>query len=380
MAAPTPDFGAAYQKSARTALIGIFIILSVGAIYLARDFLIPVVLAFFIALTFRPAVRRLAQYHVPPWAAATCFAVVLLVAILAAAYLASGPISGWIADAPGIQRQFLDKVRTIKDHVSGLINLSEQIQEASTPDNGAGVQEVVVKESGLLSMLTLAAGRPVYYLAMLSGALVIAVFLMASGDLFYSKLIHVLPTLSEKKTALRIVYDVEREVSAYLLTVTVINAGFAMTVAAVFHAFGMPTPFLWALLAFILNYIPYIGPITGVGLAALISTTFFPSLELAALPPLAYAALIGIETQIVTPLFLGRRLQLNSVSILLALAFWAWAWGVAGIVVAVPLLVTLRVFCSHVPQLSAIGEFLGSANGDPSPAERSLPAVEKQQV
>ncbi len=378
MAAAKPGLGAAYPNSARTALIGIFIILSIGAVCFARDFLIPVVLAFFIALTFRPAVRRLASYHVPPWAAATSLAVILLFAVLAAGYLASGPISGWIADAPGIQRQFLEKVHTLKVHVSSLISLSEQIQDAATPDNAAGVQEVVVKDSGLLSMLTLAAGRPFYYLAILLGALVIAVFLMASGDLFYTKLIRVLPTLSEKKTALRIVYDVEREVSAYLLTVTAINAGLAIAVAASFHAFGMPTPFLWALLAFILNFIPYLGPIAGVGLSALVSVAAFPSLGYASLPPLAYAALIGLETQVVTPLFLSRRLQLNSVSILLALAFWAWAWGVAGIVVAVPLLVTLRVFCSHVPQLSAIGEFLGYANGDPGPAEQQAPVVEKQ--
>ena len=78
-----------------------------------------------------------------------------------------------------------------------------------------------------------------------------------------------------------------------------------------------------------------------------------------------------------TPLFLSRRLQLNSVSILLALAFWAWAWGIAGVIVAVPLLVTLRVFCSHLESLADIGEFLGeSANGTTVQVERSV-TVEK---
>ena len=193
----------------------------------------------------------------------------------------------------------------------------------------------------------------------------------------YEKLLRVLPTLSDKKTALRIVYDVEREVSTYLLTVTAINAGLGVALAITFQFLGMPTPFLWALFAFILNFIPYIGPIAGVTLAGLVSTVMFDSLSFALLPPLVYAGFIGIETQIVTPLFLSRRLQLNSVSILLALAFWAWAWGIAGVIVAVPLLVTLRVFCSHLESLADIGEFLGeSANGTTVQVERSV-TVEK---
>lgn len=371
------DESAAFLKSMRTALTGIFILCIVAAIYGARDFLIPVVFAFFIALTFRPAVRRLARYHVPPWAAATGFAAILLIVGVTTAYFASGPISGWIADAPEIQRMFLEKIRGIRPYFAGLAHLTEQIQDAATVGAGAGVQEVVVKESVVPIMLSQAAGYPIYFLAMLSGALVIAFFLMASGDLFYEKLLRVLPTLSDKKTALRIVYDVEREVSTYLLTVTAINAGLGVALAITFQFLGMPTPFLWALFAFILNFIPYIGPIAGVTLAGLVSTVMFDSLSFALLPPLVYAGFIGIETQIVTPLFLSRRLQLNSVSILLALAFWAWAWGIAGVIVAVPLLVTLRVFCSHLESLADIGEFLGeSANGTTVQVERSV-TVEK---
>ena len=82
------------------------------------------------------------------------------------------------------------------------------------------------------------------------------------------------------------------------------------------------------------------------------------------LPPLAYVCLVGLESQLITPLFLSHRLRLNSVAILLALGFWAWAWGIAGIILAVPLLVMFRVLCSRIEALSAIGEFLGeSTNG-----------------
>ncbi len=373
MAAGRRDVSAAYLKQSRTALIGIFILGMIAALYFARDFLVPVVFAFFIALTFRPSVRYLSRHNVPPWAAATGFAAVLVCAALAAAYLASGPISSWIADAPEIQRTFVEKIRGVRGWFDSMVNLTENIQEAATPANDPEVQEVVVKESSLPAIFSLAAGYPVNFIVMLSGALVIAIFLMASGDLFYEKLVRVLPTLTDKKMALRIVYDVEREVSAYLLTTTAINAGVGVAVAITFQLLGMPTPYLWALLAFTFNFIPYVGPVAGAALSAVTAIVVFNSLGYALLVPLAYAIFIGIETQLVSPYILSRRLQLNSVAILLALAFWAWVWGVPGIIVAVPLLVTLRVFCSHLESLAPIGEFLGeAANGNAELTEQTV--------
>jgi len=377
MAAKRPD--EIYYPSSRVALSGIFILSIVAAIYLARDFLIPVVFAFLIALTFRPAVRKLARYNVPPWAAATGFASILVLTFVVAAYLASGPISAWIADAPEIQRAFLEKIRSIRSWFGGILNLTEQIQDAAAPASEAGVQEVVIKDSGLPALFATAAGYPANFVFMMSGALVIALFLMASGDLFYEKLVRVLPTLTDKKMALRIVYDVEREVSAYLFTLTAVNAGVAVAVGISFQLLGMPTPYLWALLAFVVNFIPYIGPIAGTALSGLAAIVVFDTLSYALLTPLVYIVIIGIETQFVSPYVLSRRLQINSVAILLALAFWTWAWGIPGIIVAVPLLVTFRIFCSHLESLSAVGEFLGESTTDATAQAEVVAAPEKVQ-
>lgn len=362
------------QQSA-TAITGIFILLSVAAIYIARDFLVPVVLAFFIALTFRPSVRWLARQGVPAWASASGFAAMLIIVGAAGVFAFSGPISGLIADAPEIQREFINKIRGMRVYVDGLVNLSENLQEAAAPPKEPATQEVVVKESGLSTALVVLANYPAYGLAMLGGALVLAIFFMASGDLFYEKLIRVLPNLSDKKKALHIVYDIEREVSNYLLSLAAINVGVGVLVGLSFHLLGMPTPWIWALFAFILNFIPYLGPIMGLALSAIVSVVVFDTFTYAMLAPLVYGVIIGIETQIVSPAVLSRSLQINAVAILLALAFWAWAWGIAGIILAVPLLVTLRVFCSHLQSLGGLGEFLTQSNvengGAPAQAQPS---------
>ncbi|MFN4140340.1 AI-2E family transporter [Aestuariivirga sp.] len=355
---------------------GLLVIVAVGGAYFARDFLLPAVFALFIAVTLRPLIRALSRKGVPDWA--TTAAIVLIGAVLLglAVYAFAGAIMQWIEDAPRLQREFLSKISSLRASFSSLISLGETLQEAASPDaaNG-GAQEVVVRESLLPTALTFLAGYPVNVIFVASGAIVIAVFLMASGDLFYEKMIRILPSLSDKKAALRIVLDVEREVSAYLLTITLINAALATAVGVAFWFIGLPTPHLWALFALILNYIPYLGPITGLAFSAIIGIIVFDSIGQALLAPAAYGVLIGLETQIVTPALLSRRMSINAVMILLALAFFAWLWGIAGIVVAVPILVTFRVLCSHVEALAPFGEFLSQKrrNGEEAVEEIAPP-------
>jgi len=350
----------------RRLVAGLLVIAAIAAVYFARDFLLPAVFAFFIAITLRPLVRSLSRRGIPAWATTAGIMILAFLMAMAAVLAFAGALMQWIEDAPRLQREFLGKIASLRSSFQSLIRIGESLQQAASPDGGGNVQEVVVKESMLPAIFTVIAGYPLNVLFVAGGAIVIAVFLMASGDMFYEKLIRILPNLSDKKAALRIVLDVEREVSAYLITITLINAALAAAVGAAFFLIGFPTPHLWALFAFILNFIPYLGPITGLALSAAVGVVVFDGIGQALLAPLAYGLLIGLETQIITPTLLSRRMQINAVMILLALAFWAWAWGIAGIVVAVPILVTFRVLCGHIEALSPIGEFLSQRHAGES--------------
>jgi len=132
----------------------------------------------------------------------------------------------------------------------------------------------------------------------------------------------------------------------------------------------MPNPVLWGVAAALLNFVPYLGALIGVSLAAAIGLITFPTFAAAALPPLAYVVCNAIEGSIVTPLTLGRRLELNPVAILVALAFGGWMWGVVGALIGVPLLVVVKVFCDHFEGLRNFGEFL---SGEPTPEAQSEP-------
>ena len=348
--------------ASRTALNGIFIIAAIAAAHFARDFLLPVVLAAFIALTFRPLIRFLAKRGIAPALATTFIAAALIASGVLAVYFLSAPLAQWISEAPAIARTFAEKLRGLRSSLAAVSDLADKVQEASAPGPGPGaaIQEVTLRQSSLPAIILMATGYPVQLAVLLGATSVIAVFLMASGDLFYEKLIHILPRMTDKKRALRIVYDVEHEVSVYLLSFTAINAGLGLAVAVSFHALGMPSPYLWGVLAFFLNFIPYAGALVGVALSGFMAVVVFDTLSFALLAPLAYGLCALVESEIVTPQALERRLQMNSVAILLAVAFWTWLWGIGGAIIAVPLLVAFKVFCDRMEGFNRIGEFLSA--------------------
>jgi predicted PurR-regulated permease PerM len=178
--------------------------------------------------------------------------------------------------------------------------------------------------------------------------------------LFYEKIVQSFASLSEKKRALRIVYDVEREISRYLLTVALINGGLGVAVGLGLWAIGLPNPFLWGAAAALLNFLPYGGALATILFVAAIALVSFDSLSYAVLAP-GWVILCGIvEGQVVTPLIVGRRLEVNAVAIFIAVAFWSWLWGIVGALIAVPLLVVIKVFCDHFDGLRHVGNFLSA--------------------
>jgi predicted PurR-regulated permease PerM len=362
MVAPSPEVPN-YAKQSRTALRSLLFIGIVAAMYVARDFLLPVVLASFIALTLRPAVNYLSKRHIPPWLSAVFLLIVLVTGGFSAGYLLSWQVSSWINQAPQLTETFLEKFSGFRSWLDFIVNLTDRIQDVAIKPGATAIQEVVVRQPVLPGWLVVMTWYPLQVTITLLATLVIAAFLMSSGDLFYEKLVHVLPTMTDRKRALRIVYEIEAEVSTYILTLTAINAGLGIAVALVFYALGMPSPFLWGLLTFFVNFIPYVGALAGGALSAFMAIVTFDTLGYALLIPLAFTACSLIESEIVNPLVLGRRLQMNAVAILLSLAFWAWLWGIAGAAIAVPVLVTIKVFCNHIEGLSGLGEFLSDRHG-----------------
>lgn len=345
------EFGASW------ATIGIFLLLAIGAIAYAQDFLMPAVLSFLLALVFSPVTRFLHRHGILEWLSALAIVLTLVVTLVSAAYVLSGPVSQWIRDAPEIGRKLERRVESIRGSFKKAVEAAEQVDTLTQTQADADIQEVVVRTPSLLS--SVASGLP-ELIAKSVFSMTLLLFLLASGDMFYQKIVHVMPTLTDKKRALRIVFDIERQLSQYLFTITLINLGLGVAIGTAMWLIGMPHPLLFGVIGFAFNFIPYLGAIAGALLAGLVGLVSLDDAGQALLAAGAYLACTTIEGQFVTPAVLGRQLEMNTVVVFLSVAFWAWIWGLFGMLVAVPLLVAMRVFCDHVPQLKTLGEFLAA--------------------
>ncbi len=352
-------------------LTGIFIILSIYALFFGREFFMPVTLAFLFALTLTPIVRFLRKRGVPSVLSATLLVVVSAAAVGLGGYLLSGPVMQLITDAPQIGRTLTERIEELRGPFDRLMQVSAQIDNVTDTVNETGVMKVAVQQPGILSQ---AAGTMLSFATNAAIVLVLSLFLLASGTLFYEKIVQSFATMSEKKRALRIVYDVEREVSRYLLTVAIINAALGAVIGLGLWAIGMPTPLLWGVMAALLNFLPYIGALATIVIVAAISIVSFDSMSYALVAPAFVIACNVIEGQIVTPLIVGRRLELNAVAIFIAVAFWSWLWGFIGALIAVPLLVVVKVFCDHFEELQSFGNFLAAQQSDNGDDEEEEPA------
>lgn len=323
-------------------------------------------LAFLFALTLSPIARFLQKRGIAPVFSALVLVLLLVIAFCAAAFLLSGPVSDWINSAPEITRKIQQKLAAFRSPVDAVVQASQQVDHITEGASSPTVQKVVVQQPGLLPKAadTLFGG-----LGMVAVTFVLLLFLLASGTLFYEKLISILPTFRDKKRALTIAYDVEREVSHYLLTITAINVGLGTVVAIAMAVVGMPNPPLWGVAATLLNFIPYIGAFAGIVMVGIVALISFDFLSYAIIPPLIYIASAVIEGQFITPILLGRRLELNSVAIFIFVALWPWLWGIVGAIIAVPLLVSVKVFCDYFEGLASFGEFLSGRPKIDAPEE-----------
>lgn len=341
----------------RSLLIGIFILMAIYALYFARDFFMPVVLAFLLTLTLTPIVRFLKWHGVPEPLSATLLVFLAVIALGLAGYFLSGPIVDLANRAPAIGRQITERLAELRHPFETVMEVSKQVEKVAETTQEPGVQKVVVAQPGILSQ---AAGNLLSAGTTVAITFVLSLFLLASGTMFYEKTIQSFARMSEKKRALRLVYDVEREVSRYLLTVAVINIGLGVAIALGLWAIGMPTPFVWGAAAAALNFLPYVGALVTVVLVGAIALISFETLSHAFLAPAFVLFCNLIEGQFITPLVVGRRLELNAVAVFVAVAFWSWLWGFIGALIAVPLLVIVKVFCDHFESWRHVGIFLAA--------------------
>ena len=345
--------------------------------YFAKDLLLPIVLGFLLALTLSPVGRALARLGVPHAVSGVLLITATGVLILAIIGGSAGTVALWSDEIPGMTTEIQQKLRGMTEAVDTVRKATDGVDQMGPKnEDGQEVQEVVVKQPTLLDS---AFNTVTSFGATFAVTMVLAMFLLSSGQLFYRKLVQAFPTMTGKKRALTTVYNVEKRVSRYLLTITLINAGLGLCVGVYLMILGMPAAYIWGIAAFLLNFLPYVGGVIGMLLVGAFALTTFDTVGYALLAPLGYFVCTTFEGQFITPYMVGKSLAMNTVAVFLTVVLWGWLWGIPGALVAVPFLVVFKVICENFEPLKTIGIFLSGEDPEeiseahPEPPVAPLP-------
>ena len=336
-------------------LAGIFTLLLFYGLYLAAEILIPILIAFLLKLVLQPAMETLVSFHLPRFLAALVIVGILLAAVCGLGVMLTGPASAWVSRAP-------QSVAKVEAKLASVSALAREFQKATHDvekiGEDASQPAAVTVKGPPLSTFLFSGTR-----ALTAGLITIVVllyFLLVSGNSFLRRIVEILPTLHDKKQAVEITNEIQRTVATYLGTVTVMNALVGLLTGVAVYFCGLGDPLLWGAMAFLLNFVPIVGPLVGVAVLALAGLLSFDTVWQALLPAGIYLAIHFVEGETLTPMLLARRLTLNPVAVIIALVFWYWLWGVAGALLAVPMLAIFKIVCDRIERLMAIGHFLGT--------------------
>lgn len=336
---PMPEVARFWRTAAQSATIGMFIILLVVALSLARPVLLPVASAFVVTMMLGPLSARAERYKIP----SLLSAIVLWLLVIAVCYgviiLLGAPAVDWIGKAPEIGRSVQEKLHVLDRPLAAL----QELRDALLPSDkkaSLGVDIMSFVQPALL-VVTPAIGQTFIFFGTL--------FFMLLGR---SQLRRVVVAFFDEREArlrtLKIMNDIEHNLTGYLSVVAVINVAVGICGGVAAWVAGLPDPLAWAVLGFILNFIPYIGALIVEVAMFMVGLVTFPTLTHALLAPLLFLALATLEGHFVTPSIIGHRLTLNPLTVFLSLVFWTWLWGPVGAFLAVPLLIMALVVIGHL--------------------------------
>ncbi|MEZ5537844.1 MAG: AI-2E family transporter [Thiolinea sp.] len=336
-------------NSLKIPLWGLFVIALMSVLYLAKSVFIPIFLATLIAFLLSPPVNALTRYYVPRSLGSAIVITLASGLITLSFYYLAEPVGLWVERLPTEVQQIERKLSPFKDSIETVQETTKKVENIASIDNGEQDKAPNVVVTGPNIFYTLLNSTQAFLIGVLS-FLVLLYFMLAFGHSLTLKASSFLQKKADKTRMIRIARDVQHKLSRYLLLITLLNIILGAVVTLVMWLVGMPTPVVWGASAAVLNYIPYVGPAINIALIALVSLLTFEHLAQILLPPALLLVLNLLEGQLIQPMFVGRMFTINPVLVFLFVLIWGWLWGMAGIFMAVPLLVIIKIILDQLAE------------------------------
>lgn len=372
-AAPRPVEGDVRTSALRSLARAVWILAAcatVAALRVGRDLLIPLVLGVLLALVLSGIVESLRRWRVPR--ALSALVLLLLIAVGIGGVLDAiwTPAQQWINNAPRVLRTVERRLRPAQSVVQRIDAIADRVTNIASPAGKDSAPQSAAAAPSVTAASVLA--NTGWFAASIVMWLALTLLLLAAGPGTLARMTATLAVDWHAANVLRIIHAIRNEVGRYYATLAVINVGFGAVTALVMWLLGMPNPVLWGAIAGVLNFIPYLGCITTLVILSVVALVTFDHVTHTLLVGASFLILAAIEGHVVEPVFIGRRLDLNPIMVLVAVWMGGWIWGITGVVVALPMLVAAKVAASHSVHGGALVRFLSPNRRPERPWEERI--------
>lgn len=354
---------------------------AVYTLYFAKTLLMPIVVAMLFSLLLGPLVTGLKRIFVPRTISAVVIMAVLLGPFTLLVMQLTEPAQKWAKQLPDLSEQLTERLDEFTDSLKSERSSAPTPTPTRTPQPAEAEEEeergfrlfgwfrgdkeeepepepppVVVeppvkeedqvsariRQGGMEAVISVLSATPLV-LAQLVTSVILILFLLIFGPNLFAAFVDVFPHARDKRLTIMLVREIQRELSRYILTVSIINTGLGLVTGAALWIYGVEDAMLWGALVALANFAPYVGPILAMIILAIAGLVQYGP-ELAALMPvLIFFCINLVEAQFITPIMLGRNMRLNPLVVMVWLILWGWMWGAVGVLLAVPLLVCLKL-------------------------------------
>ena len=370
------DHPSAFPPSASRSLCILAVIACGAAAWATRDFLLPTAAAAVLALALTPLVRLLERTGIASVAAASIVMITAALALLGTSAIIAPSVLDLVNRAPEIAVTVEKRARPLKIWLGSLQLASDKLDAVTRIElEGPGNQRAAAAIQSNGTVLQFAPQM----LAQTLYVLVLASFLIATRETFRVRLIRMSSTHAMRVRVSLILNEALAQVANYLFTMSLINAGVALTVTVVFSFLGVPYAIAWGAVFGLACFIPYAGPTVTIILCTLTQLVMIPDLTTALLPPFALLAINVVEANIITPWLVSSRIEVSSLAVFLTVAVFAWLSGPFAAIVAVPVLIVFTSIARHVPGLEPFAILL-MAETAITQDSKSTPSPDSHQV
>lgn len=348
-----------HLKLQARALLALAVCAVTALLYVCHEVFVPVALALLFALVLSSAVEALHRRGLPRSLGAVLMLLVLLTLVGVTLDAVAGPAQDWFAGLPQTMQTIERKLRPVQKQLSRIELLTSRADAlaSASPAPPRNAQAPVPNATSTISAADVLTETRSGIVSTIT-VIILTLFLLAGGPPMLARMMAALATDVYATQALKVIEAIRSELGRYYGAIALINLGLGVATGVTMMLLGVPNPFLWGTLAAVLNFIPYVGSAVTLLILTVVALVSFDSVSRIAAVPASYLALATIEGQVVQPLFVGQRLEINPLMVFLAVWFGGWMWGIAGITIAVPSLVALKVAAEHSTRGQPLVEFL----------------------